>query len=81
MVNSEETKISLLKKILAEQIGADVDDIHDDDALREDLHMSSSDLTDLVQALSNGGYNIQKLNLLEIETVADLIENLVHEDL
>lgn len=63
-----------IKEIIATNIGVEADDIHDDDDLREDLHMNASDLTDLVEKLDEGGFEVTKLDLSSIETVEDLVE-------
>ena len=38
----------LVKEVLATQIGVEPDDIHEEDLLSEDLHMSPTDLSDFV---------------------------------
>lgn len=71
-----------LKKILAEHIGVETEDIDEDDHLKEDLHMNPADLTDLVEKLKNSGFDTSVLELSEIETVADLIDSVgLDEDL
>ncbi len=68
-----------IKKILAEHIGVEPTDIHSDDFLSDDLHMSPTDLSDFVERLKKEGYDTQTLDLTEIETVNDLCDILIHD--
>lgn len=69
-----------IKKLLSEQIGVEPEDINDDDSLSEQLHMSSTDLADFVEVLSQKGLDTTSLALTEIETVDDLVEALSSEE-
>ncbi len=70
-----------IKQLLAEQIGVEAEDINDDDSFAEDLHMSPSDLSDFVHSLANSGFDIGSVDLADIETVDNLLENLEHEEI
>lgn len=70
-----------VKKLLAEQIGVEPDDIGEEDFLIEDLHMSPADLTDFVEKLEASGFPTHGLDLTEIETVEDLLEKLSSEEI
>ncbi|MBI3396861.1 hypothetical protein HY045_00130 [Candidatus Woesebacteria bacterium] len=75
MINNDYELIKLkIKGVIAVHIGVEAEDIHDDDDLREDLHMNASDLTDLVEKLGVSGFEITKLDLSIIETVDDLVD-------
>jgi len=69
-----------IKIILAEQLGIEKEEIHPEDSLRADFHMTSTDLTELMQRLLDLGFEEEKLNLSQIETVAELIETLKSEE-
>ncbi len=69
-----------IKKILAEQLGIEVEEINLKDSLRADYHMSSSDLTELLHQLSGLGFDTERFYLSEIETVGELIETLTSEE-
>ena len=65
-----------VKEILAEQIGVEVEDLNDDDAFIEDLHMTNADLTDFGQKLESLGADLSELDFSTIETVEELMETL-----
>ena len=65
-----------VKEILAEQIGVEVEDLNDDDAFIEDLHMTNADLTDFTNKLEVQGVNPTEIDFAEIETLGELLENL-----
>jgi acyl carrier protein len=73
--------IDKVKEILAAQIGVEPDDIHDEDLLAEDLHMSAYDISDFVHSLENNGFNIKDIDLTNLETVSDIVEVLSSSDL
>lgn len=65
-----------VKRILSEYLGIEPDDISEEDSLIGDLHMKPSDLTDFLEILETEGINTSSLDLTEIETFAELIEEL-----
>jgi acyl carrier protein len=74
-------KEQLIKKILADQLGIDAEDIHNDDSLYEDLHMNPSEITDFTESLIEKDLATNNIDFTEIETVEDLLEMLgVTED-
>jgi acyl carrier protein len=73
---SQETLSGKVKKIIAEYLGVDYEDIKDEDSLVEDLHMKPSDLSDLVEILKDEQIDTSNLDLTEIETIYDLVEKL-----
>lgn len=70
-----------IKELLAQYLGLEPEDISDDDSLVGDLHMSATDLTDFVETLGDKGIDTSPLDLPNIETVSDLIESLISEEL
>lgn len=68
------------KKILAEYLGVETEDIDDDDSLVDDLHMGPAEITDFMQTLENAGINIDDVDLSEIETVSDMVDSLVSKE-
>ena len=69
-------KKSQIIKRLAEHIGVEPEDIDEDDAFLSDLHMNPTELSDFVHSLTSLDLDISRLNLTEIETIADLLEAL-----
>lgn len=73
-----ETKV---KEVLSNLIGTEPDDIVLDDSLREDLHMSATNLVDFLKALEQEGVVTSKVDLTEIKTVSDLLDALDKDSL
>jgi len=71
---------TLVKNIIADMLGLDVSDIHEEDILLEDLHMGPADLTDLLERLSDAGLPTVEVSFDETETVGDLIDILSSEE-
>ena len=63
-------------KLLSENIGVEPEDVAEDDAFFEDLHMNPMELSDFIHSLEPLNYDISHLNLAEVETVSDLLEAL-----
>jgi acyl carrier protein len=68
-------------KLLSEFLGVEEDDIHMDDSLREDLHMSPSDITDFVQILNDHGFDVELTDLTIIETLDELLDKIIQEEI
>lgn len=66
-----------IKDLLADFLGVEKGDINDDDSLKEDLHMTPSDIIDFVHILKENGFEIDEANLEEIDTVEELTEDFV----
>jgi acyl carrier protein len=66
--------------LLAEHIGADEEELSSEDTFQNDIHMSPTDLADFVEKLSTAGFDTTKLDLMEIESVGDLIENIISQE-
>jgi acyl carrier protein len=66
-----------VKSLLADFLGIESEDIEDDFSLTEDLHMKPTDLTDFIQILEKSNFNIDKIDFTEIETFAELVDELV----
>ena len=62
------------KKLLAEAIGVEAEDINLDDLLTEDLHMMPSDLADFSENLESRGIALEDIDLTSLVSVEDLIE-------
>lgn len=77
-MNSEDKKNkSIIKKLLAQHLGVESDDISEDDILKEDLHMGPVELTDFALKLSEKGFSTENIDFNEIETLEDLYEALL----
>lgn len=77
-MNKEELKLKRnIIKLLSEFIGADPEDINDEDLLREDLHMGSVDLNDFLVVLENNNFSLLDLDIADVETVEELVEALI----
>lgn len=82
MSGVQEELTTKVKRLLAESLGVEVEDISEDDYFVEDLHMAPAQLADFVDLLSNQGFETSKLEIAELETVQELIEALSsHEEL
>ena len=66
--------------IISEHIGVDAKEIKDEDMFSEDLHMRATDLTDVLEKISQKGIDITKIDFENIETVGDLIDTLITEE-
>ena len=81
-INTEEPVIDkLVKTIIAEQIGVEVDDIHMNDRLDEELHMRPSDISDLLLKLESEDLDIKEIDVTEISTVEELVTLLDSPDI
>ncbi|OGM13690.1 hypothetical protein A3A76_02650 [Candidatus Woesebacteria bacterium RIFCSPLOWO2_01_FULL_39_23] len=76
-----ENKQLKIKTLLAEQLGLGQEDIHEDDSLRDDLHMSSTDLTDFSELLSENKFDTTLIDFINIETVGELIESITQDEI
>lgn len=65
-----------VKQLLANHLGVDLEDIENESILTEDLHMTALDLTDFMETLKSNNFDVSKVDLTEVETFGDLIENL-----
>ena len=66
--------------LLAEHIGTDEEELSSEDTFQNDIHMSPTDLADFVEKLNTAGFDTTKLDLTEIESVGDLIENIISQE-
>ena len=75
---SEDTQdtAKLIKKLLAEHIGVEPADINNSDSFAQDLHMSSTDLSDFFGILEERGIDTSTFDLPALETLNDLIESI-----
>ena len=65
-----------INKLLADFLGVEPTDITQDDSFTDDLHMTASDLADFVEVLTTAGFDTQKLDMTEVETLEGLYEKL-----
>ena len=63
-----------VKEFLAEQIGAEPEDLNEEDSFVEDLHMTNADLTDFAHKLTEAGVNPTEIDFATIETLGELID-------
>lgn len=69
-----------IKRELADYLGVDMEDIDDETEFTTDLHMDAVMLTDFMEILVKGGYDVSQLDFNEIESFLDLVEALTaHE--
>lgn len=69
-------RMEKIKSLLAAFLGVEESDINDDDSLKDDLHMSPSDLLDFIHILKENGFEIDEEKLGEIETFEELAEDI-----
>ena len=70
-----------VKKILAEKIGVEGDDINDNDSFTDDLHMSPTDLSDFINALKILEIDTSQIVLTDLFTLNDLIDQLSSKEM
>ncbi len=63
-----------VKEVLSEMLGIETTDINSGDLLTEDLHMGPTEITDLIEKLSQKGIIIEDNLFKDIETVEELID-------
>jgi len=68
-----------IKEQLANFLGILVDDVSNDDDLKEDLHMSSSEITDFIHSIQSRGYTLDMSKITDLQTVTDIIEAVSEE--
>lgn len=66
-----------VKRVLADHLGVEIEDIDVDDNFKDDLHMGAVQLTDFGQKLSDAGIEVENLDFNEIENLSDLFEALL----
>lgn len=71
-----DNKLLLLKSHLAQFLGVELEDISNDDAFVDELHMTAADLSDFVHSLEDLGFDISKVDLTALTSVSDLLEAL-----
>ncbi len=69
------TKLKI-KELLADYLGTEVDEIAEDDSLREDFHMKATEMADFTEVLETEGINTSSLDFTNIETVEELFDAL-----
>lgn len=65
-----------IKKLLAEHVGTEPDEINTDYSLKSDLHMNASDISDFLGKMEESDIDTSKIDLTEVDTVGDIIESL-----
>ena len=71
--NIIETKV---KNLLAEYLGVNPEDIDNEDSFESDMHISHSDFSDFIRLLAENGFNTTNLDITEIDTFSELVDNL-----
>ncbi len=66
--------------LLAEHIGAEKEELSSEDAFQEDIHISATDLSDFLEKLNTAGFDTSQLDLTEVKSVGDLIENVIAQE-
>ncbi|OGM21047.1 hypothetical protein A2714_01795 [Candidatus Woesebacteria bacterium RIFCSPHIGHO2_01_FULL_38_9] len=70
---STETKV---KEALAHHLGVEPEDLNLEDSLATDLHMRPSDISDFLGSLEEKEIDTSTIDLLQIDTVEELVEAL-----
>jgi len=66
--------------VLASHIGVEEDDIKLEDSFTDDLHMNPAELADFFLALNEKEIDTSKINVSEVDTVQELVEELEIEN-
>lgn len=67
---------SKVKRELADFLGIGMEDVEDDSFFLEDFHMGAVEMTDFMDILEKAGFETDNIDLTEIETFSDLVEEL-----
>lgn len=70
-----------ITSLLAEQLGVDSEDIHVTDSLKDDLHLSATDISDFMERLEQNGFDTSILDMSEIDTFEELLESIGTKEL
>ena len=62
-----------VKRLIAQMVGVEVEDVQNSDSLRDDYQMSPVDLTDLAENLYETNVVSKEIDMVEINTVEDLL--------
>lgn len=76
---TEENIKDIVITSLADFLGVTKEDITTEDSLTEDLHINPSDLSDYLESLGGKGLNTNDLKMDNIDTVGELIDELILE--
>jgi len=66
--------------LLAEHVGTDKEELKNTDMFQNDIHMSAKDLADFVEKLTMADFDTSTIDLLELETVGDLVDSIVSQE-
>lgn len=80
MDNNSNPNNKIVRLSLSEILGIGPEDINSDDSLTHDLHLKPTDLTDLMEKLTDAGLDTSKIDFSQIDTVSDLEEFLEIEN-
>ncbi len=69
-----------IKKLIAQKTGVETGEIALDDSLKEDLSLSSADIAELLVEMKNAGLPVEAIDISQIETLDNLVEQLSTED-
>jgi acyl carrier protein len=65
-----------IKRELSDFLGIGIEDVEDESEFEADFHMSPTDMTDFLDILNKAGFTTEHLDLTQIETFSDLIEQM-----
>lgn len=71
---------SLVKNKLSQYLGVGLEDVSNDDSLRDDLHMNPADISDFLKLLADEGVSTDFSEIQQIESVTDIIEKISEEE-
>jgi len=75
--NNQKEEIRIIKSLLVEQLGLDIEDVDGEDGFTDDLHMNPTDIADFLQRLQENGFEIEPDDFEDIKTFRDLTDFLV----
>ena len=76
MEKTEEKTKEKIIQLLSEQLGVEPEDISEEDSLSDDLHMGPASLADFAKSLEAEHPEVSGIDLTEVETVGDLIQEI-----
>ena len=77
MTEEKKNKSEEIIKLLADHIGVEESELNKDDSFAEDPHRAVEEVTVFIEKLSRTGIKTSSLDLSKIETIEELIEEII----
>jgi len=74
MKNNDKQTQELVFKVLTEVTGLNIEDIHLDNSLKDDLHIGAALMTELVGKFATLGIELKPEDVSNLDTVSNLVD-------